>query len=310
MKSHFKIFPFFIAVLLSLPSFGQSEGTLAEQLGYSKDAKLLIVHADDLGVAHSENQASTDAFAKGMVNSGSIMVPCPWFPEIAAYSNEHPQADLGLHLTLTSEWKNYKWGPVLTPAEVPGLVNADGFLFASCEEVSQHASPEEVEKEVRAQIARAKAFGVHPSHLDTHMGCLMTPEYFSIYLKLGLEYQLPVLLPKNLLEQAPDYKKFLPKGALLIDQLIMASPNDEKNGVEAFYSKALKTLQPGVTEIIVHIAYDNAEMKAVAIDHPDYGASWRQRDFDFFTSEACQKLLEEEGIQLITWREIGKLLDR
>jgi len=309
MQSHFKVFPLLIAVLFTLPTFGQSEKTLAEQLGYSKDAKLLIVHADDLGVAHSQNLASTDAFAKGMVNSGSIMVPCPWFPEIAAYSRAHPKTDLGLHLTLTSEWKNYKWSPVLSPAEVPGLVNGEGFLYASCEEVNQHASPEDVEKEIRAQITRAKAFGINPSHLDTHMGCLMTPDYFPIYLKMGREYHLPVLLPKNMLEQAPDYKKFLPKGVLLIDRLIMANPNDEKNGVEAFYTKVLKSLQPGVTEIIVHLAYDNAEMKAVAIDHPDYGAAWRNRDFDFFTSEACRKLLKQEGIQLITWRKIGQLLD-
>src|SRR5258705_865814 len=109
--------------------------TIQERLGYPKDEKLVIIHADDLGVSHSENAASTAALEKGSVSSASIMVPCPWFPEIAAYAESHPAADLGLHITLTSEWKYYKWGPVTAKEKVPGLINKNGFLYSSVDSV-------------------------------------------------------------------------------------------------------------------------------------------------------------------------------
>src|ERR1700761_1492388 len=114
-----------LSVLLTMLTFGVSaqQKSVQEMLGYPKDAKLLIIHADDLGVTHSENVASISALETGSVRSASMMVPCPWFPEMAAYARTHPEKDLGLHLTLTSEWKYYKWGPVTPEAEVPGLVN-------------------------------------------------------------------------------------------------------------------------------------------------------------------------------------------
>jgi hypothetical protein len=102
---------------------------MAERLGYPSDAKLLIVHADDLGVAHSVNDASIRAFASGLVNSGSIMIPCSWVPEIASYARANPQADLGLHLTLTSEWKNYRWGPVLSRQTAASLWMRAAIVF-------------------------------------------------------------------------------------------------------------------------------------------------------------------------------------
>jgi len=129
--------------------------TIQERLGYSRETKLLIVHADDIGVSHSENSATIVAMEKGIVNSGSIMVPCPWFPEIAAYASAHPDADFGLHLTLTSEWRLYKWGPTLPRNQVPGLVNARGYFYGSVEDVGKHASVQEVEQELRSQIERA-----------------------------------------------------------------------------------------------------------------------------------------------------------
>ncbi|HXL79412.1 MAG TPA: polysaccharide deacetylase family protein [Pyrinomonadaceae bacterium] len=141
-------------------------------MGYPRSAKLLIIHADDLGLSHSENQASIACFEKGVVNSGSVMVPCPWFPEIAAYSVAHPQLDLGLHLTLTSEWKPYRWGPVLPRTDVPSLIDSGGFLSNNCQVVAE-AKLEEVEKELRAQVDRAKQFGIDPTHFDIHMNSLL-----------------------------------------------------------------------------------------------------------------------------------------
>jgi len=103
----------------------QTPRTLAERLGYPRVAKLLIVHADDLGMAHSINAATIKAFETGLVNSGSIMIPCPWLPEIAAYARANPNADLGLHLTLTSEWKLFRWGSVLPKDSVRSLFDAN-----------------------------------------------------------------------------------------------------------------------------------------------------------------------------------------
>src|SRR4026207_602531 len=127
-----------LALFYTTLSWSQTK-TIQERLGYPKDAKLVIIHSDDLGVSHSENAASIAAMEKGSVSSASIMVPCPWFPEIAAYAQTHPAADLGLHITLTSEWKNYKWGPVTAKEKVPGLVNKNGFLYSSVDSVSQNA---------------------------------------------------------------------------------------------------------------------------------------------------------------------------
>src|SRR6187402_3684171 len=140
-----------LAVLSSNCIFSQVK-TIQERLGYPKDAKLVIIHADDLGVSHSENAASIMAMQKGSVSSASIMVPCPWFPEIAAYAQANPSADLGLHITLTSEWKYYKWAPVTAKEKVPGLVNKNGFLYSAVDSVYQTASTLEVEEEMISQV--------------------------------------------------------------------------------------------------------------------------------------------------------------
>ena len=285
--------------------------TIQEKLGYPKKTKLLIIHADDIGVTQTENAASIYAMENGTVNSGSIMVPCPWFPEIAAYAASHPQADLGLHLVLTSEWKYYKWGPVLHD-EVPSLLNDQGFLTDGLVDLSKKANIAEVEKELRAQIERAKQFGIDPTHLDSHMGMLYTSnDLLAVYIKLGREYKLPVLLNKAFqqLWTGIDLSKLVNEKDILVDQVYTATPEDYAKGMKNYYVDILKNLQPGLSTILLHAAYDNDEMKAVTIDHPDWGAAWRQADFNFFTSTECKKLLLENGIVLVTWREIrDKLL--
>lgn len=300
-----------LVLLIAFISFsyimGQSS-VLLKKLGYSPDTKLLIIHADDLGVAHSENRASLEALENGSVNSGSIMVPCPWFPEIAAWAKNHRDADIGLHLTLTAEWKHLKWGPVSSKEKVPGLVDDHGYFYDNVADVVKHATVAEVERELRAQIDRALTFGINPSHLDSHMGSVVNEKFFATYLKVGKDYGIPVLLGKTWLEPFPKIKSLISDKQPLIDQLIMAEPENYKTGMAEFYTKSLNTLQPGVNVLLIHAAHDDAEMQAVTIEHPDYGAAWRQADYDFFTSEACKKLLAENNIQLITWREIGKAM--
>jgi predicted glycoside hydrolase/deacetylase ChbG (UPF0249 family) len=284
-----------------------ARSTLPERLGYPADAKLLIVHADDLAMAHSVNTATIKAFESGLVNSGSIMIPCPWLPEIAAYAQSHPEADLGLHLTLTSEWRFYRWGPVLSKDRVSSLLDNTGYLYPTETEAASHVKATEVEAEIRAQIDRARAFGIKPTHLDSHMGTLYQNKIlFEVLLRAGRENRLPVLVPKELFAATSDMSSILNQNDIVIDRLITIGPNVPADGWSKFYSDAIKSLQPGVTELIVHIAYDDEEMRGATVDHPDWGAAWRQRDFQFLTSDTFRKLLKENNIKLVTWREIGK----
>lgn len=306
-----------IAILFMSPlALGQAAPTTAaktlpERLGYSPDAKLLIVHADDLGMAHSVNAASIKAFETGLVNSGSIMVPCPWLPEIAAYARKFPDADLGLHLTLTSEWSLFRWGPVLSKDRVPSLLARDGYLYPTETEAASRADAREAEAEVRAQIERARAAGIQPTHLDSHMGTLYQNEaLFRVFLRVSRDNKLPLRISKDWLTRAPFIPSNLTPDDIVIDRIMEINPTVPPEGWAAFYAGAIKSIGPGVTEIVVHLAYDDEEMRAATINHPDWGASWRQRDFDFFTSPAFRRLLQENNIKLITWRELGKLMKK
>jgi hypothetical protein len=161
------------ASLCCAPATAQGPApTVAERLGHPANARLLVLHADDLGMARSVNRATLEALEKGWITSASILVPCPWFPDAARWARAHPDADLGIHLALNSEWTGYRWGPLSGAAAVPSLVDTEGYLPLVETTVAQQAKPAEAERELRAQIDRAKAAGVRLSHLDSHMGAL------------------------------------------------------------------------------------------------------------------------------------------
>jgi predicted glycoside hydrolase/deacetylase ChbG (UPF0249 family) len=282
--------------------------TIAERLGYPPDSKLLIIHADDLAVAHSEDAASFDALDKHAATSASIMVPCPWLTEVAAYANAHPDADLGLHLTLTAEWKSYRWGPMESKDRVPTLLDPSGNLWPDVEPAVRNIKADEAEREIRAQIARAESMGIHPTHLDSHMGTLFAkPELFAVYVKVAHEYKLPFLAVRG--PQAPAaLLSLLSPSDIVLDSLVMADPSISSANWKNFYTTAIQNLKPGVTEIIVHLGHDDAELQAVTIDHPDYGAAWRQRDYDAVTSPEFKQALEQNHIILIHWKDLKKLL--
>jgi len=300
-------------------SFAASAGgeTLAGKLGYDSDDILLILHADDVGMSHSVNKATIQAFEVGTVTSGSIMVPCPWFPEIAAYCREHPEADLGLHLTLTSEWKYYRWGPVASKDKVPSLLDDEGFLWGAAEQVRDHAKPDEVEIELRAQIERAIKFGVKPTHFDTHMGTVFTnPQFLEIYCRLGKEYNIPPMLPsptpevigrlKELgLELPEDMLAGIQKAELpFIDRLVTAAGTgrtfEEK---KASYYATLRNLNPGVNEILLHLGMDDDELRSIT---GRYMA--RYNDYRIFTDPETRQLIDKLQIKLIGWSDIANLM--
>ena len=281
--------------------------TVAEQLGYPADSKLLIVHADDLAVAHSVNSASFDALDKNAVTSASIMMPCPWTMQVAAYADAHPDADLGLHLTLTSEWKTYRWGSVASSNEVESLLDPGGTLWSDTPLVAQHAKPEEAEREFRAQVERAVALGIRPSHLDTHMGsAFATPAIFAAYVKVAHEIHLPFLAVR--VPGAEPFLAILSEKDIVLDSIVMAGAGIKAEQWGDFYSNAIKNLKPGLTEMIVHLGHDDAELQAITVDHPDYGSAWRQRDYDFVTSPHFKQILQDHHVILVKWRDLEKLL--
>ena len=291
---------------LSAQAGGGSSRSVAERLGHPAGSKLLIIHADDLAVAHSVNAASFDALDRGAISSASIMVPCPWLAEVAAYARTHPTADLGLHLTITSEWETYRWGSVESRDRVPTLLDSAGTFPNEVAPVAARANPQEVERELRAQVDRAIAMGIRPTHLDSHMGALFaTPELFAAYVKVARDYRLPFLALNG--ETRPAFKASLSPRDVLLDAVVIAGPQVPRHQWKAFYLKAIADLKPGLTELIVHLGRDDAELQAVMVNHEPYGSAWRQMDYDVVTSPEFRKALQDNKVILVTWRELGKL---
>jgi chitin disaccharide deacetylase len=302
--------PFLAAILcLFCPIFASAQSTtLAERLGYPRDAKLLILHADDLAVAHSVDSASFDALDSGLITSASIMVPCPWLTEVADYAKTHPDADLGLHLTLTSEWRKYRWGTVAPSDTVASLLDRLGTLWPDSPQFAQHAKPEDAEREIRAQVERAIAAGIHPTHLDSHMLSLYaTPEFFSVYAKVAHDYHLPFLAVR-----LPDHSdrtlSALTDKDIVLNSVIIAAPGIPRDHWIDFYLNAIKGLQPGLSEIIVHLGHDDAELQAITVGFDDYGSAWRQRDFEAINNPEFKKALQENHIVLVKWKDLQKLV--
>ena len=281
----------------------------AERLGYSTDTKLLIIHADDLAVAHSEDSASFEALDRGTVTSASIIVPAPWLTEVADYAKVHPDADLGLHLALTSEWKTFRWGSVESRDKVPSLLDSAGTLWPLTALVAKNAKPQEAEQELRAQVKQAMALGIHPTHLDSHMGSTFaTPELFAAYVKVAHEFHLPFLAVR-LNDERAKLLSLLSDKDIVVDSVVIANPSVRPDQWKEFYLDAVKNMKPGLTEIIVHLGHDDAELQAVMVDHPDYGSAWRQRDVDVVSSPEMKKALEDNHIVLIKWRDLQKLVN-
>ncbi len=276
--------------------------------------KYLIIHADDAGMSHSVNMATIDAMEKGLVSSASIMVPCPWFAEFAKYAGEHPDGDYGIHLTLNAEWDQYRWGPVAAREKVPSLVDKDGYLWDNVRQVVENAKAAEVAIELRAQIERARQFGVPLSHLDTHMGAVVSrPDLVAVYVQLGLEYDLPVLFlrrPDETVSRIPGLAERFDavlaeldqRGFPVLDRLEQFYGGSSHAERRQKYVDTLRSLRPGVTQIIIHCGYDNAELQAITSS-----SSRRDGDRRIFTEPEMAALIEEEGIDVVGWKQLREI---
>jgi predicted glycoside hydrolase/deacetylase ChbG (UPF0249 family) len=295
-------------VLRAADGFSAEKRSLAERLGYKPTDKILIVNGDDTGMCHAANLATIESLEKGLMRSATIMVPCPWFPEIAAYAKQNPEKDFGIHLCHTSEWVKYRWGPVTDREKVPGLLDTDGYLWRGVEDVYQHAKPEEALVEGRAQIKRALAAGVDVTHLDSHMGTLqLNPDYVKVYLQLAIEFDVPVRMAslETLIRFGhPEVREqFAAKGILCPDHFVYDELKDEKNGVKTFWMEIVKNLKPGVTELYIHAALPTDELKAIT-------GTWstRSQEFEVFThDEEMKRLVADQKIILIGYRPLREL---
>jgi predicted glycoside hydrolase/deacetylase ChbG (UPF0249 family) len=296
-----------LASLLFASTMPAQTRSIAERLGHPRDAKMLILHADDLGVAHSENAASFDALLKGGINSASIMMPTPWVTEVAEFSKANPNADLGLHLVMTSEWDTFRWGGLAPNDKTASLHDPDGTMPRQVQTVATRAKLDEVERELRAQIDRAYAIGLKPTHVDSHMGALFSsPGLFATYVKVARSYKLPFLAALS--APSPAGQPVLQPGDIFPDTVIFAD-NSDKERWKQFYLDVLKNLKPGkLTEILFHLGYDDAELRAVTVNKDAYGAGWRQRDYDLVSSPEWKQALKDNKVVLVTWRDIQKAM--
>ncbi|NOY76849.1 MAG: ChbG/HpnK family deacetylase [Calditrichaeota bacterium] len=305
-----------LVLILTVPQSGlaQTNQTLAQQMGYPADARLLIINADDFGMCHTENVATIDALKKGIVTSATIMVPCPWFPEAANYCKQHPNVDAGVHLTLTSEWEFYRWPGVLSKSLIPSLLDSQGYFWQDTRSVETHAKGTEALQETRAQIERALAFGVDVTHIDSHMGAhygLETgrTDILQGTMELAREFGLPFRLPLHAVEVEKSPKKYemyrkmvqhyRDQGFAILDYLEADSYDVPVPKRFEYYKTIIKNLKPGVTEIIIHCGLPTDEMKAVT-------TSWDRRtaDHDIFTDPRMLQFIQEQGVKLIGWRTL------
>ena len=273
--------------------------------------KRLIVHADDAGMCHSANLATREAMEMGMVSSASVMLPCPWVQEFCQWAKANPTKDLGVHLTLTSEWQHFRWRPVASIDKVKGLIDGEGYMWRDVRSSATNATAAEVEIELRAQIERAKLYGLNFTHLDTHMGTLFArPDFFEVYTKLAKEYGVPCMLPKPVAVAEEELKGYpitmdmlrakQSQGFAMLDRLVTGVSGRNYAERRVSYRNLLTKLEPGVTKLIIHLAKDDAEIRSIS-------NSWEYRwaDYQFWTSNEAKDLLAENKIELFTYRQLA-----
>ncbi len=298
-----------------------SDNPLLHQLGYPADARLVVIHADDLGMLHSANQAFLDLHAAGIVRTGSVMIPCPWSEEIVRLAVANPALDLGIHLTLNSERKGIRWRPLTTCDPASGIIDCDGWFWPRPEATIKHMDVAAAVAEMRAQVAWAHRNGLDFTHIDAHMGTAVTGPLFEHYVQLGFEYNVPLLFPRAV----DDYTRGLllggvdddtwreaahaveARGMPLVDTFRITPGYDKmgsRGGVIDEYEQVLHALPSGITYFAIHPNAPSAELEAADPDH----SHWHTVEYDYFQSARARDFLAAEGIISIGMREIRAVM--
>ncbi len=299
-----------LGAVMAAPGYAQQ--TYGERLGWGPEDRILIFHNDDAGMSHESNLGTIEGFEDGLLTSVSTMMPCSWVPEFNAYLRENPHICNGLHLTLTSEWRGYRWAPVAGRDAVPGLVDSEGYMHRRVQDVIANATPDEVETEIRAQIALAEKMGMPITHLDSHMGTLFySPAFLERYVNIGIEKQIPVMIMsgynvENELQRAiaPMVQRAAQRawegGLPVLDDLMTstADTSDPQVMTEALIEN-LRNLKPGITMIILHATRPGENFGAIS-----GSGGKREAELEMVLSDKVREVIEEEGIILTTFREL------
>jgi chitin disaccharide deacetylase len=294
----------------------QRPNPVLKQLGLADNDRVAIIHTDDIGMCQASVEAFTDLNEVGIISSGAVMVPCPWFLYAAQYAREHTQADLGIHLTLTSEWETYRWGPVSTRDPGSGMIDEEGFFYHLTEPAQAHGDPIAVELELTTQVERAIKAGIVPTHIDTHMGTVAHPKFMGIYIQLALRFHLPPMIFR--LDEAgwraagldPEFAKMAAgliqqlegSGLPLLDVLGGMHLDTDENRLERT-KQTFSDLQPGITHFIIHPSKDTPELRAITPD-------WRCRvtDYQNFMNGELRKHIQKIGVHIIGYRALKNLM--
>jgi hypothetical protein len=285
-------------------------------LGLPADARVAIFHADDVGMCHGANVAFGELFRTGAVSCGAVMVPCPWFSETAEMAGAAPDLDVGVHLTLTSEWRTYRWAPISTASQASGLIDEHGYFWRRLPWLASHVVPEAAEAEMRAQIERALAAGIDVTHLDTHMGAALLPSLVEIYIRLGCEYRLPVLFPRHFQDYtsvldfagvplqgyAPRIARLEAEGWPLVDHFRM-TPGVPSTDSDQAYRELVTTLRAGLTMVALHPnAGGDIETIVPAKAH------FRTDEYRILGDRTFRDFVAEQRIRILGFRPLRELL--
>ena len=289
---------------------------ILRKLGFADDDRLAIIHADDIGMCQATLPAFADLLDFGLLSSGAVMVPCPWFPQVAATCRQNPQIDLGVHLTLTSEWDSCRWGPISTRDPASGLIDEEGYFYHRSEGVQEHGDPEAVQLELQAQVARALAAGIDVTHVDTHMGAVVCTRFIPAYVQSALQHRLPLMILRlddaGWREMGLDgetaafatqfVRQLEAQGLPLLDRLEVLPLDRPADRVEQA-KEAFDALPPGLTHFVIHPAQDTPELRAITPD-------WQSRvaDYRAFTSRELRDHVRDSGVQVIGYRALRELM--
>jgi chitin disaccharide deacetylase len=285
---------------------------LLKKLGYSDSDRLVIIHTDDIGMCQASIQAYKDLWEFGTITSGAVMVPCPWFPATAQMCRENPQMDMGVHATLNAEWDDYRWGPISTREQASGLLDAEGYFHHWNDAVIANANPDAVAVEVNAQVERALAAGIDVTHVDSHMGTVVHPNFVQSYLQAGMSRLIPNMLPRAtargfdmmgmdesaLAMYTPILQQLEAQGIPMLDGLF-SMPLEHDNDHIGVAKKLLSDVPAGITHFLFHPSIDTPELRAIC---PDWKA--RVANYHAFMSDELKAFIQDSGIKLIGYRAI------
>jgi len=290
-----------------------------KKLGLTANDRVAIIHTDDIGMCQASVDAFSDLAEAGIITSGAVMVPCPWFLHAAAYARAHRAADLGVHLTLTCEWQTYRWGPVSTRDPASGLLDGEGCLYHTSADAQKHGDPAAMERELREQVRLALAHGIDATHIDTHMGTVAHPSLIDKYAAIARENRLPAMifrmdeagwraqgLDAGFARVAAGFVRQLEAAGMPLLDSMMGMPLDSKEDRLELTKARLSALPAGITHFIIHPSKDTPELRAIT------PRDWQCRAADYrtFMDDAVRRHLKDIGVHTIGYRALRELMPR